>query len=59
MTHKQVKQLRPGDAVYWQDPDDGLCSRTLDIASITVIGETVQITDTDGTYLECYADELE
>ena len=58
MTPKQAKELRPGDHVRWNDPDEGVCSRNMTLASIFVSGDVVQITDTDGDYLECFAEEL-
>jgi hypothetical protein len=58
MTQEEVKNLHPGDEVFWNDPDEGLCSRVYRIASIRVIGEVVQITDVEGDALECLAEEL-
>ena len=58
MTLKEVKRLHPGDEVYWNDPDDGICSRVYTIASIVVNGKVVSITDVDGSVLECFAEEL-
>ena len=58
MTLKEVKRLHPGDEVYWNDPDDGICSRVYTIASIVVNGNVVSITDVDGSVLECFAKEL-
>jgi hypothetical protein len=48
----------PGETVYWDDPDNGTCSRTIVIASIAIVGETIRITGTDGSALECPAVEL-
>jgi len=50
--------LQPGDEVTWNDPDDGACTRTLTIRSIEYRPDMVQITDTDGGYLECFLEEL-
>ena len=58
MTPKQAKQLRPGDKVHWEDPDDGVCSRTMTLTSIDIFGDVVQLTDTEGDFLECYVEEL-
>jgi len=58
MTVKQLKKLRTGDEVFWTDPDNGICSRTLTISSIEVMGTVVTIVDTDGDTLECFAREL-
>lgn len=51
--------LQSGDSVYWNDPDEGACSRVLEIASIEVHGDVVCITEPDGTYIETYCWELE
>ncbi|MHC4121679.1 MAG: hypothetical protein ACYSWO_29755 [Planctomycetota bacterium] len=53
-----LASLQPGDEVYWDDPDNGTCSRTIVIADITVNGEIVSITGQDGSELECFASEL-
>lgn len=58
MTKTQIKKLHSGDEVYWTDPDDGLCSRTLTIQSIEVKGDIVRIQDKSGDVLECFAKEL-
>jgi hypothetical protein len=58
MTEEQVKQLHNGDEVFWNDPDDGLTSRSITIQSIKVQGEVVSIFGQDGDELECYAHEL-
>lgn len=58
MTSRKVKDLQPGDQVYWSDPDDGLCSRMLTIQSIEVEGNIVCITDINNGYLECFPEEL-
>ena len=58
MTRRQVQQLRPGDQVHWDDPDNGLCSKTITIQEIEATGDIVHITDISGGELECYAKEL-
>lgn len=59
MTIPEVKKLHAGDEVYWNDPDNGLCSKTIKIATIEVRPcYTVIITGDDGSYLECFASEL-
>lgn len=58
MTFTEVKRLHPGDEVLWTDPDDGVCSKTITILKITVNGDVVCITGTDGSDLECFAREL-
>lgn len=53
-----VHQLRPGDQVRWNDPDDGACSRILTIGSIEVRGNVVTITEPNGALVEAFAREL-
>jgi hypothetical protein len=57
MTLTQVKNLKPGDKVYWTDPDDGLCSKVLVIKKITIRGDIVRIGQ-HGYCLDCFAKEL-
>lgn len=59
MTPQQIKQLHPGDEVYWNDPDEHRCSRFYRIHDIKIQGEVVHITDIDGSELECFMHELE
>ena len=60
MTIKEVKQLHNGDEVFWSDPDDGICSRTITIQSIKIDApnEIISIYGNDGDYLQCFAHEL-
>jgi len=62
MNKKQVKALHNGDEVYWNDPDEGLCSKYIVIRHITLMDETddpiICITSNDGDDLECFAHEL-
>jgi hypothetical protein len=66
MTYKEVLKLQPGDEVYWNDPDDGVCSRYYRIQSIDVAPNmgacgrhtVVHIQDVDGSSLECFPHEL-
>jgi len=58
MTKAQVKKLHKGDEVHWTDPDEGKCSRTLTIQSVTIHGDVVVIQDKDGDVLECWPREL-
>jgi len=56
---KEVRRLSPGDTVYWNDPDDGCCSKFITIRSIKVLeDEMVFIHGADRSDLECYAEEL-
>ena len=58
MTFEEVARLRNGDEVFWNDPDEGLCSRYIIIQTIEVKGDIVVIQEDDGTTLECFAEEL-
>lgn len=63
MTKDEVFNLIPNDEVYWNDPDDGACSRIYKIMEINVICQgdndpVVKILDVSGDCIECYASEL-
>jgi hypothetical protein len=58
MTATEAKNLKPGQEVFWKDPDDGACSKYLTIKEIEVRDDMVRITDEDGEYLECLPSEL-
>lgn len=58
-----IKKLRSGDEVYWNDPDKSGaefdCSRVYKIRSIEFVPlNMVRIWDVDGSVLECFAREL-
>jgi hypothetical protein len=68
MTEKQIRALKPGDEVKWNDPDRGLCSRTIKIKQIVILEEPgdpwqddtiISIEEEDGGYIEVFAHELE
>lgn len=58
MNLKQVKQLKRGDKVFWEDPDNGLTSRIYTIKTIRIGGVIIFIEDKTGDCLECEAHEL-
>lgn len=68
MTRREVDALRSGDEVFWNDPDEGTCSRVLRIGTIEVVGAAdedikeknpvVVIMEVDGSVVECFASEL-
>jgi hypothetical protein len=59
MTFEEALELHNGDEVYWNDPDEGLCSRYYTIQTITVrVDGLCVISDKQGTDLECWAEEL-
>lgn len=58
MTLSAVKKLCPGDTVFWEDPDGGICSRHCTIQAIRIVDDMIQIQDVDGSVLECFAHEL-
>lgn len=58
MTAKEVMDLKAGQRVFWDDPDDGICSREYVINRVAITDEMVTIEDEDGDVLECHAKEL-
>jgi len=50
--------LHNGDEVYWNDPDDGRCSRILKVSSIVYKGDFVSIEEQSGAVVECFLSEL-
>lgn len=58
MRMQDILKLHNGDEVFWEDPDEGGCSRHYTIATIEVKGDVVCIEDVDGDYLECLPREL-
>ena len=58
MTKNKAKNLRVGDVVFWNDPDVGICSRSLHIKYIEFLSETVIIVDYDGSETEFLYSEL-
>jgi len=58
MTINEANKLQEGDEVYWNDPDDGLCSKWLLIETIDIEDGIAYILDCDGSYLECGVSEL-
>jgi hypothetical protein len=51
------KQLAPGDTVYWNDPDNGLCSGHRRVVSIK--GNRLTLTDDAGGITEAFKWEVE
>lgn len=58
LTPKEAKALKPGDTVYWIDPDGGSCSRTYFIETVEVRDDAVVIKEPNGSVLECPIVEL-
>lgn len=53
------RSLQAGDTVFWNDPDDGACSRYLEIHKIVYLTEEdVRITESGGSVVECCISEL-
>jgi hypothetical protein len=50
--------LHSGDEVTWNDPDNGICSRTGIIQSIECTEDMAKIVWVGGDYLECFLSEL-
>lgn len=59
MRFQDAVKLHSGDEVYWNDPDNGACSRILKIRNIEVWEDAVSIEEIDGSVVECYIEELE
>ena len=53
-----VKKLQPGDRVYWNDPDNGLCSGIKIIKTITVKDDRYVTIESEGGLFECFPNEL-
>jgi hypothetical protein len=58
LTAKEAKALKPGDTVYWIDPDAGRCSRTYFIKTVEVEDGVAVIEEPNGSVLECPVGEL-
>ena len=60
MTLQEVKNLHNGDEVFWNDPDNGHCSRHIIIQSIEIDepNEIISIYGKKNDYLQCFAHEL-
>ena len=62
MTAEQIENLHTDDEVYWNDPDEGICSRFLHIQEIRWIDEehdAVRINTKEGDCVEAFISELE
>lgn len=61
MRRHNIKKLKPGSVVFWNDPDEGICSRPYTIKSIDFCWENniLTIEDTDGSVLECFPREID
>jgi len=59
MTLDKAFELGRGSDATWNDPDNGLCSKTFTIRDIAFLGgEAFRITTDDGDELEVLAQEL-
>jgi len=58
MNITEALKLDSGFKVFWEDPDEGKCSRYYTISKIEIKGTILCITDIDGSYIECFAHEL-
>lgn len=48
--------LRVGDEVYWNDPDEGLCSGIFKV--LEIIGDIFVLQNDEGTELQAFRHEL-
>jgi hypothetical protein len=53
-----TEDLRAGDEVEWTDPDNGECSRILEIATIEIRGNVFSIVTVEGDSYEGFLSEL-
>jgi hypothetical protein len=58
MTIEQVRAVHRGDEVLWTDPDGGTCSKVVTASTCELHGDVVKLIGIDGSYLECFMDEL-
>lgn len=61
MNIQQAKNLNTNDLVWWNDPDNGICSGAIRIGSISINPDdaTFYIVENNGDTVEGYVDELE
>lgn len=55
---KNIKNVKAGDKIQWNDPDEGTCSNSIVVKSIEDKGDLIAITGEDEEYIECYLDEI-
>ena len=59
MTPDELKLLKRGDKVYWEDPDSDVdCSRMIIIGAVKLNGDVVTVEDVEGYDFECSAEDL-
>jgi len=58
MTNQEAKEIKPGDMVFWNDPDEETCSKLMTVKKIVIVGDVIKLTAMNGDYLEGYAEEL-
>lgn len=58
MNEEQFKKLTPGDKVFWEDPDDGICSKWITVKTIRFERDVASITGEDGSITECFPCEI-
>jgi hypothetical protein len=59
----QLRKIRPGDTLYWRDPDGDACTRTLTVKSLTLADDAgddspVTVEEPSGAVVECSPGEL-
>jgi hypothetical protein len=60
MTAEEIEKLHSGDEITWNDPDNGICSKTGIILDIEFLpdDQIATITFQDGSYIQCFYNEL-
>lgn len=56
MGENQDLDIRVGDEVYWNDPDEGICSGYYKVSE--VLGDVFRLTNDSGAELEAFRHEL-
>jgi hypothetical protein len=58
MNVNEIQGLQRGDCVFWTDPDDGLCSRKVEVVGVALRGDEVVLHGASGEELHCLPGEL-
>jgi hypothetical protein len=53
------KVLKPGTRVFWNDPDEGLCSREIDVKGVKWTGAGTVLLEDDLGEVEAFTNELQ
>lgn len=60
MNVKEAKKvLKPGARVFWNDPDEGLCSREIEVKRVNWTGTGTVLLEDDLGEVEAFTNELQ